>query len=47
MAAPMLDLINGEAFDYGNPRRPEDLLITGLLLGYPLESTAWLLERDG
>lgn len=24
-----------------------DLIIAGLLLGYPIESTAWLIERDG
>lgn len=24
-----------------------ECIVTGLLLGYPLESTAWLIERDG
>jgi len=34
-------------FDYANPGDGADLVVTGLLLGYPLESTAYLLERDG
>jgi hypothetical protein len=34
-------------FDYANPLEGVQLIVTGLLLGYPLESTASLLERDG
>ena len=34
-------------FSYGNPRTGAELVFVGLLLGYPIESTAWLLERDG
>lgn len=44
LRTPMIQLISG-AFDYANPKTPEELITTGLLLGYPLESTAWLLER--
>jgi len=33
-------------FDYGNPQCASQLIITGLLLGYPVETTAFLLERD-
>jgi len=45
MALPLYDCIEGEKFDYGTPRSPEEYIITGLMLGYPLESTAWLLEQ--
>jgi hypothetical protein len=44
LRTPMIRLIGG-AFDYANPKTPEELITTGLLLGYPLESTAWLLEK--
>jgi hypothetical protein len=44
LRTPMLRLVCG-AFDYANPKTPEELITTGLLLGYPPESTAWLLER--
>ena len=38
---PMLQLLDGTAgLDYGNPRSNEHCAVTGLLLGYPLESTA-------
>lgn len=32
-------------FDYGNVETLEDLVVTGLLLGYPLESTAFIIEE--
>lgn len=35
-----------KAFDYASPYTGVEFIVTGLLLGYPLESTAWLLERD-
>jgi len=44
---PLHDFINGETFDYGQPHRAEEFIITGLMLGYPIESTAWLLETHG
>ena len=34
-------------FDYANANSGIELVVCGLLLGYPLESTAWLIERDG
>ena len=44
---PMYYYISGETFKYSSPaKRNEEWVITGLMLGYPLESTAWLLERD-
>lgn len=42
---PVWYIINGETFDYRQPHRPEEYILTGLMLGYPLESTAWLLEK--
>jgi len=45
LGIPMLYLINGETFSFRDPVRPEEWIVTGLLLGYPLESTAWLLEK--
>lgn len=33
--------------DYSNPDSPIQLVFVGLLLGYPLESTAYLLEQWG
>ncbi len=36
----------GSGFDFLSPRYPSQLLVTGLLLGYPIETTAALLERD-
>ena len=45
LGTPMAQLICGCSFDYTNPKTPEELITAGLLLGYPLESTAWLLER--
>ena len=45
LKVPIYYFINGETFDYINAGRPEEIIITGLMLGYPLESTAWLLER--
>jgi hypothetical protein len=44
MGTTMLELVSGK-LDYSNPKTPEELIATGLLLGYPLESTAWLLEQ--
>jgi hypothetical protein len=41
---PMIQLVSS-TFDYANPKTPEELITAGLLLGYPLESTAWILER--
>ena len=32
--------------NYANTPTALDLIISGLLLGYPIESTAWLIERD-
>ena len=32
--------------NYANTPTAFDLIIAGLLLGYPIESTAWLIERD-
>ena len=32
---------------YVNTPTGVDLIVSGLLLGYPLESTAWLIEKDG
>ena len=47
LALPMYYFISGETFDYTSPdKRPEECVVTGLMLGYPLESTAWLLEQD-
>lgn len=51
---PMIELMSRKInrikyrskFDFANPESPEDYITTGLLLGYPLESKAWLLERD-
>ena len=38
---PMISLLDGTAgFDYANPKNDAQYVITGLLLGYPLESTA-------
>ena len=34
-------------FEYWNPYGGFRLIVTGLLLGYPIETTAALLERDG
>jgi hypothetical protein len=45
LETPMIRLVSDGAFDYGNPKTQEEMITTGLLLGYPLESTAWLLER--
>jgi hypothetical protein len=43
-AAPTLHLLDGTIpFDYGNPKSAEEYAVTGLLLGYPVESTAALL----
>ena len=42
----MFYFINGETFNYRQPQKPEEWIITGLILGYPPESTAWLLEKD-
>jgi hypothetical protein len=43
-AAPMLHLLDGTVpFDYGNPKSDEEYVVTGLLLGYLVESTAALL----
>ena len=36
---------SGVPFDYANPSTLSDVITTGLLLGYPLESTASLLTR--
>lgn len=33
--------------NHANPPTGVDLIIAGLILGYPIESTAWLIERDG
>jgi len=44
---PMISLLDGTAdFDYGNPKDDEQYVITGLLLGYPLESTAALINDE-
>jgi len=43
---PLYYCISGETLDYSRPRMMEEYIITGLILGYPLESTAWLIERD-
>jgi len=42
---PMWYMINGETFDYRQPCRSEEYIMIGLMLGYPLESTASLLEK--
>lgn len=43
-AARMIHLMDGTVpFDYANPEGNEQFVVTGLLLGYPLESTAALL----
>ena len=34
-------------FKYSDASNGIELIVTGLLLGYPLESTAWLIERGG
>ena len=41
------ELFSGDykAFDYGNPKTATELIVCGLGLGYPLESTAFLLSR--
>ena len=41
------ELFSGDykAFDYGNPKTATELVVCGLGLGYPLESTAFLLSR--
>jgi hypothetical protein len=42
--APLLNLLDGTIpFDYGNPKSAEEYVVTGLLLGYPVESTTALL----
>jgi len=42
----MIHLLDGTVdFDYANPKNDEEYVITGLLLGYPLESTASLLTE--
>ena len=42
---PMIRLLDGTiSFDYANPKTAEQYVTTGLLLGYPLESTAALLS---
>jgi hypothetical protein len=33
-------------FNFVNTQNGVELIVTGLILGYPIESTAWLLERD-
>jgi hypothetical protein len=43
---PMIHLLDGTVdFDYVNPKSDEQCAVTGLLLGYPLESTAALLRE--
>ena len=38
---PMIHLLDGTVeFDYANPNGSEQLAVTGLLLGYPIESTS-------
>jgi len=46
-AVPLHYFINGETLNYRQPRIMEEYIITGLILGYPLESTAWLIEKHG
>ena len=43
LSKPMIELIS-ETFDYANPCSIEEYIATGLLLGYPLESTAGLVS---
>jgi len=43
---PLYYFINDETFEYANAVKSEELIVTGLMLGYPIESTAWLIERD-
>jgi hypothetical protein len=33
-------------YDYANPESPLDLITTGLILGYPIETTASIIIRD-
>jgi len=41
---PMIHLLDGTiVFDYANPKTREEFVVTGLLLGYPLESTAAII----
>jgi hypothetical protein len=41
---PMISLLDGTAdFDYANPKGGMQFVVTGLLLGYPIESTAAFL----
>lgn len=45
---PLVDFSGEDApFDIFNAQGGVELTVTGLLLGYPIESTAWLIERDG
>ena len=37
---PMIELVEASYYDCFNPEGSEDLVVTGLLFGYPLESTA-------
>jgi len=45
LALPLYDCVSSKTFDYGSPRSPEEFILTGLMLGYPLETTAWLIEK--
>lgn len=44
---PLIDLFARRkgGFDYGDPRSNTELIITGLGLGYPIESTASLIHH--
>jgi len=41
---PIKDFSDSKFFDYTNPKGVQ-YIVTGLLLGYPLESTAYLLDK--
>lgn len=46
-SAQMINLLDGTVdFDYANPSGREEFAVTGLLLGYPLESTAAILAGN-
>jgi len=44
-AAPISGYARSEYMDYANPKSAAELVVTGLLLGYPIETTASLLEK--
>jgi len=45
LTRPIIELVDGSAcFDYANTKNDNELVVTGLLLGYPIETTASLIN---